>query len=157
MESRFERLKKYQNHLFIGTAVLAWAVVFKWGFASSEWSGFWASSAPLRGNTVAIREKEILSSAERKKRMEKQNSELKSVLDDVKKDLLGNDSATRGDDPARRERRIVIPRDVSRYTQRDACFQMKLEHPERYGDVDCMSPAYDDVDPWWQAPRGQGK
>lgn len=155
-----ERLKKYQNHVFIGAAVLAWAMTFKFGFASSEWTGFWSSSAPLRGSTIPIREREVMSEAERRKRMAKPNSALKDEIDsakaDMKKDLLGDRSTTRGFDPERRGRPSV-PSDVRSYTQRDACFQMKLEHPERYGDVDCMSSAYDDVDPWWQAPKGRAK
>ena len=148
-----ERLRKYQGHAFAGAAVLAWAVAFKWGWGSSEWSGLWASAAPTRGNTVSIHERKVESAEERKKRLMKQNDELKATLSDLKKDVLGDRRATRGDDPFERDLRPVIPGDVAHYTQRDACFQMKLEFPDRFGDVDCMSSEYDDSDPWFRASR----
>ena len=30
---------------------------------------------------------------------------------------------------------------------------MKMEFPERYGSVDCMSDRYDNPDPWWKVGR----
>jgi len=137
----------------MGAAVLAWAAALEQGFGSSEWKGFWTSAAPTRGTTVAIHERRVESAAERKRRLAQQRSELKAVLSDLRKDMLGDHRRTRGDDP---REHTVVPRDVARYTQRDACFEMKLEYPDRFGDVDCMSDEYDDIDPWFSASRRPG-
>jgi hypothetical protein len=150
VEAWLERLRKYWRHLAIGTAVLAWAVAFKWGFASSEWAGFGWSTIETRGGDIAIKEKAVESAAERAKRLAKQDTELKDALRDLKREYLGDSRKTRGNDL---KERAVIPSDVAHWTQRDACFQMKLEYPEKFGDVDCMSPQYDDTDPWFRAPR----
>lgn len=154
MEVWLERLRKYGRHLAIGFAVLAWAVAFKWGFASSEWSGFGWSQQQTRGDTVVIQNKAVETTAEREKRLAKQNSELKDAMSQLKKEYLGDDRKTRGDDLKERK---VLPRDVVHWTQRDACFQMKLEYPERFGEVDCMSEQYDDIDPWFRASRRPGQ
>jgi hypothetical protein len=137
----------------VAAAAIAWAVALHQGFASSEWTGFWSSGSATRGNTVAIGNKRVETEAERKKRLGRQSNELKAALSDVRKGVLGNHQKTRGDDPEAWDRRPEVPSDVSQYTQRDACLQMKLEFPDRFGDVDCMSDDYDDTDPWFRAER----
>lgn len=146
MPSERTQLRRFGTCALGAAAVLAWAIALRPGWSSPEWTGFWSSAAPTRG-------KAIESEAERKQRSTRQNSELKATLSDLRKDLLGDHRRTRGDDPSARARRAVVPRDVARYTQRDACFQMKLEYPDRFGDVNCMSEDYDDTDPWFRADR----
>ncbi|MFT3772071.1 MAG: hypothetical protein QM820_42235 [Minicystis sp.] len=154
MEAWLERLRKYQRHIAVVVVVLAWAVAFRSGFGSSEWSGaWWVSPQQTRGSTVVIKEKAVETTAERRKRLDKQKSELKEALQGLKTDVLGDSRPTRGDTPRERQ---AIPRDVAGYTQRDACLQMKLEYPDKFGDVDCMSDEFDDIDPWFRAPRKPG-
>jgi hypothetical protein len=147
-----ERIRKHRNRAFVGAAVIAWAVALHQAFAASEWTGFW-SAPPTRGNTVAIQNKTVETEAERKKRLGHRNEELRDALSDLRKGVLGNRRSTRGDDPEAWDRRPSVPGDVADYTQRDACLQMKLEYPDRFKDVDCMSEDYDDSDPWFQSNR----
>lgn len=147
------KVRKYGNHAIVGACVLAWAIAFKSGFANSEWQGFWASSQPTRGSSVVIKEKVVETTAERDRRLakqRKQTSELNEKLHDLRKDFLGDGKVTRGDALRFKQQ---IPKDVARFTQRDVCFQMQLEEPERWKDVDCMSDKFDDTEPWFLAPR----
>jgi hypothetical protein len=135
------RRRKIATGTFVGVTVAAWAFAFAFGFAPSEWVGFSASPSITRGKDIKGP----------RKPMEQQTSEIQGALADLKKDMLGRDEKTRGFDP--KGPRAYIPREMRRYTQRDACMQMKLEYPDRFGDVDCMSEKFDDIDPWWQAPK----
>jgi hypothetical protein len=135
------RRRKLATYAFVGVTVAAWGIAFSSAFAPSEWVGFSASPSRTRGKDVSGAKKPI----------EQQNSEIDGALEGLKKDMLGRDGKTRGFDP--KGPRANIPREMRRYTQRDACMQMKLEYPDRFGDVDCMADKFDDIDPWWQAPR----
>jgi hypothetical protein len=135
------RRRKIATYVFLGVTAAAWGFAFVRGFAPSEWVGFSASPSITRGKDVKGA----------KKRAEEQTSEIQGALSDLKKEMLGRDEKTRGYDV--KGPRAYIPREMRRYTQRDACMQMKMEYPDRFGDVDCMSEKFDDIDPWWQAPR----
>lgn len=156
MEKWLERARKYGTYVVVGACVLAWAVVFKSGWGNSEWTGLWSSGEKTRGSSVVIKEKVVETTEERHKRQAKylrgvaQKRELDEKLRELRTEFLGNKSPTRGD-PLRFQQRI--PKDVARYTQRDVCFQMQLEEPERYKDIDCMSDQYDDKEPWFKAPH----
>lgn len=150
----WDRVRKYGNYGAVGAAVLAWGVAFKFGWGNSEWTGFWGQAQETRGNAVVIKEKRVETTAERAARLGKQNSDLDNAIRDLRKDLLGDNRPTAGVAPKFRPR---IPKDIASYTQRDACFQMKLEFPDRFGDVDCMSDKYDDNDPWFKAPTRPGQ
>lgn len=142
--------RKHLNHIIVLGAIIAWAVAFESGWARSESTGFWARRTELRGDAVAIRGEQIETAAQRERRLARQTSELEDELSDLRKDYLGGGKRTEGVDPRFRP---SIPRDVARYTQRDACIQMKMEFPERFGDVDCFSDRYDDAEPWFRVPR----
>ncbi|APR77849.1 Hypothetical protein A7982_03196 [Minicystis rosea] len=149
-----ERCRKHQRSIAIVVVVLAWGIAFRSCFIQG-WSNMFGSAAPpTRGNAVAIKDKDVETTAEQQKRLEKHKSEIRETLSGLKTDLLGDTRKTRGDTP--RESK-TIPRDVARYTQRDACFQMKLEYPDRFGDVDCMEGDYDDTEPWFKADRRAGQ
>jgi hypothetical protein len=156
VETWLERVRKYGTLVVAIACVVGWALVFKSGASSSEWTGFWSSGEKTRGKSVNIREKDVETTAERDKRMARERlgvaekREVADALRDLKTDVLGNKAPTRGR-PLHYQQ--AIPREERRYTQRDICFQMKLEDPERYKDLDCMSEKYDDSEPWWQAPH----
>lgn len=135
------RRRRIAAYVFIGATLASWGVAFGAGFAPSAWVGFTASPSLTRGQDVSGRKKPV----------DPRSSEIDGALADLKKELLGRDEKTRGADP--RGPRARIPREMGRYTQRDACLQMKLEYPDRFGEVDCMSGKFDDSDPWWRAPR----
>lgn len=149
MERSLALARQFGKYVVVVAAILAWVVVFDLGWASSEGSGFWPSRTATRGDVVN-REKRIETAAERERRLARQTSEIGEKIADLRNDYLGDGRKTQGDDPKVKPR---IPRDVARYTERDACLQMKLEHPDRFGDVDCFSGKFDDTDPWFQAPR----
>jgi hypothetical protein len=153
-----ERLRQYQRHLAVGVVVLAWAVAFRWGFAGSDWEGAWWGSAPTtRGDAVVIKEKEVLTEAERQGRLAKQKKELgdtfreiKDVARSGKKQLVGDRRQTRGDDLRKEEE---LDPETATWTQREMCQNMKVQFPDRFRDVDCMSNEYDDTMPWYQVPQ----
>jgi hypothetical protein len=72
---------------------------------------------------------------------------VRDEVGNMKKSILGDRRRTRGDD--------IIPEappvpEGFEFNPREACLQMKLEYPERFGKVDCMSERYDNLDPWWK-------
>jgi hypothetical protein len=132
-------------------AAAAWTVAFGWGWQGEGWQGFRIPAAETRGRHVE-------TPAEQEQREAREESALREALRGARKELLGNRSRTRGDDL--RSRAPITgaqPDEVTGYTQREACMQMKLEHPERFGDVDCMSSAFDDDDPWFKVPMTPGR
>lgn len=153
MEPLPARTKKLINYGIVGSCVLAWAVAFKFGWASSEWTGLWSSGITSWGRNLKTADKIVETTEERDKRLAKQRrqqSEMNEKLKELRRDYLGDNRGVRGDTPVDSPH---IPRDVSKFTQRDVCFQQKLQNPERFGDVDCMDEKYDDSQPWFLAPR----
>ncbi len=149
----WERLKPFVVVGAVGAVVAGWMLVFETGTEDAEWSAEWKPPDTLRGKAVAIKTRDVETTAEREKRLATKHKELRDEVGNVKKSILGDRKVTRGDD--------VLPdapelgADVE-YSPREACMQMKLEYPERYGDVDCMSDKYDSSEVWWKlGPHGE--
>ena len=123
-----------------------WVLAFRTGWDSPEWNEEWHNPSDVRGKTVYIGNKDVETVAEREKRLAK----VKIVNGEVgalKKTVLGDNRKTRGND--------IVPEtpplpEGFDFNPREACLQMKLEFPERYGKVDCMSDRYDSPEPWWK-------
>jgi hypothetical protein len=129
-----------------GAVLLTWALAFRTGWASNDWNDEWQNPSDLRGKTVYIGNKEVETTEERDKRLKKLKL-LNGELGEMKKSVLGDRRSIRGND--------IVPEapDLPEgfdYNPREACLQMKLEYPERYGKLDCMSERYDTPEPWWK-------
>jgi len=130
---------------------LTWVFAFRTGWASSEdWNDEWNNPSATRGKGVYIGDKLVETPVEREQRLAKERA-LRGELGAVKRSVLGESKKTRGWD--------IVPESPPPppgfdFNARDACLQMKMEYPERYGNVDCMSDRYDTLDPWWQSGRG---
>jgi hypothetical protein len=149
----WERLKPFVVLGATGVGALVWVLAFETSSNSSDWGSEWSPQGDLRGKSVAIKVRDVETTAEREKRQALKNRELRDDIGSVKKSLLGDKHHTRGDDiqPENPE----LPPGFE-YNPRDACLQMKLEYPERYGEVDCMSDKYDSPEVWWKVgPHGQ--
>ena len=138
----------------VGAAGFTWADTLKGSWASNEWTGLWSSAPELRGTTVKIAVQEIETTAEREKREAQLKTGLVDDLHQMKRDVLGDNRKLRGSAISPGPR--VLPPGFADFTQRDACFQQKLEYPERFKDADCMSDRYDSTEPWFQAPSQPG-
>jgi hypothetical protein len=134
----------------VGAAAWTWADTLKRSWASNEWTGLWGSSTELRGTTVKIDPHDIETNAEREKREKQMNTGLVDDLRGVKRGVLGDKRMLRGKDI--NGEAVVLPPGHADYTQREACMQQKMEFPERFKDLDCMSDKYDDTEPWMKAP-----
>ena len=136
-------------------AALTWFFAFRTGWASSdEWNQEWNNPSDTRGKGVYIGNKIVETPVEREERLAKERS-LRSELGAVKRSVIGDSKqkTIRGNDivPER-----PPPPPGFDFNPRDACIQMKMEYPERYGKVDCMSDKYDSVDNWWEVgPHGR--
>jgi hypothetical protein len=128
---------------------LIWVVAFKASSTNTAWDSEWSAPSDTRGKSVGVWNRDVETQAERDKRLatSREAADLKDDLRDVKKSLLGNASKTRGN--AVTMEKPELPRDLE-FNAREACMQMKLEFPERYANVDCMSERYDSADPWWE-------
>lgn len=139
-----ERLRRYVRPAGLGVALLVWVAAFAWGFRSSPWVGFQAAEQPTKGRAVE-------SESERKKRMEKLKAlDIRDVADPlrtVKKDMLGDRSKLRGREVggAPRVRQPWVSR-------RRACLDLKLAYPDKFGELDCMAPKYDEDEDWPDDP-----
>jgi hypothetical protein len=132
--------------VLVGAAGM-WVFVFRSDWSNADWDN--ASNAPtaVRGKTVYIGNKEVETATEKEKRLATQNKALREEVGTMKKSILGDHKKTRGED--------IIPENAPLpegfdFNPREACLQMKMEFPERYGNVDCMSDRYDNPDPWWK-------
>lgn len=148
----WERLKPVAVVGAVVAAGLTWALAFNNGWSSSDWNQEWHNPSDVRGKSVYIGNKEVETTDEREKRLAKSKL-LREEAGTVKKSILGDRRRTRGDD--------IIPENPPLpegfdYNPREACQQMKMEFPERYGNVDCMSDRFDNPDPWYHGRvRGQ--
>lgn len=145
----WERVKPLAALGMVGAAALVWAFAFRSGWAGGDGvSGWGEGPAETRGKAVVIGNTDVETTDEREKRLD--SSKSKSVRDqvgNVKNSLLGDHRKTRGED--------IIPETAGppedfEYSPREACMQMKLQYPERFGKVDCMSDRYETSDPWWK-------
>jgi len=146
----WERLKPVAGVGVVVAAALTWVLAFRTGSASSdEWNQEWNLSAETRGKGVYLGNKEVETPVEREKRLAKARI-LNGELGAMKKTVLGDKEKVRGNDivPAR-----PPPPPGYNFNPREACIQMKMEYPDRYQKVDCMSEEYDGVDPWWETDR----
>lgn len=137
--------------------VVVWARAFREGSTESAWgSSLWASAPDTRGGTISLTPKDVETTEERERRMllDKKMKELKPDVSDLKRGLVGDGRKTRGDDVRGDQREVPAGFDVS---PREACMQMKLEYPEKFGKVDCMSPKYDNPDPWYKTSGLPGR
>ncbi len=125
-----------------GAAMVAWALAFRTGAESPEWNDEWTPSAALHG-TIAIQSHRVETAAEREERLASETKEIHEDLGEVKRAILGDKRPMLGNaiGPVGPE----IAPDFE-FSPREACLQMKLAYPERYGDVDCMSSQYDGSD-----------
>jgi hypothetical protein len=142
----WERLKPVAVAGVVVATVLTWVFAFRTGSASSaEWNQEWNGG----GKGVYIGNKEVETPVEREKRLAKDRI-LNGELGAMKKSVLGDKDKVRGNDiiPER-----PPPPPGFNFNPREACLQMKMEYPERYGNVDCMSDDYNGVDPWWETSR----
>jgi hypothetical protein len=144
----WQRVKPLAALGALGAAGLFWVLAFQSGWASGEWStGF--GDVDTRGKTIHIGSKDVETREERDKRLETviKTKGLRDEVSDVKKSILGDRHRTLGDDIHAEHG----PRPEGfEYNPREACLQMKMEYPERFGKVDCMSDRYDSKDPWWE-------
>lgn len=147
----------------MGVAGWTWVDTLKWSWASKEWTGLWSSAPELRGTTVKIAERDIemvrnIETPEERERREKREMQLTTGLVDelrgVKRDVVGDKHKLRGKDVTAPEQ--LLPPGYEDFTQRDVCMQQKLEFPERFKDIDCMSDRYDNEEPWFRAPTQPG-
>jgi len=136
-----------------GAAALAWVLAFRSGWANGEWSSGGEGLSETRGKTVYIGNKDVETNDEKEKRLDSKTKGVREEVGNVKKSLLGDRRRTLGED--------IVPEvppvpEGFEFNPREACLQMKMEYPERFGKVDCMSDRYDNPDPWWKVgPRGQ--
>jgi hypothetical protein len=147
----WERVKPLVGVGVLVAAALTWVFAFRTGWASGDWSdNEWKLPSDTRGKTVYIGNKDVETTLEKEKRKAIKNKDLREEVGNMKKSLLGDHRKTRGDD--------IVPESPPvpegfEYNPREACLQMKMEFPERYGGVDCMSDRYDNPDPWWKVGR----
>lgn len=130
----------------VAGAGLTWALAFSTAWSSSEWNEEWHGPSELRGKGVYIANREVETTEEREKRLKKIKI-VNGEVGELKKTVLGDQRAIRGND--------ILPDTPDRpegfdFNPREACLQMKMEFPERYGNVDCMSDRYDSRLPWWK-------
>jgi hypothetical protein len=128
-------------------AAATWVLVFRSGWSSTDWDNEWNVPSATRGKTVYIGSKDVETTADREKRLAIKAKELREDVGSVKKSILGDRRQIRGDD--------IIPEtpDLPEgfdFNPREACLQMKMQFPDRYEKVDCMSDRYDSSDPWWK-------
>lgn len=146
----WERLKPLIGVAVAGVAALTWVLVFRTGWSSSnDWNQEWNNPTDTRGKSVYIANREVETTAEREKRLTKLKL-LNGEIGAAKKSVLGDRRTIRGND--------IIPEQAPvpegfEYNPREACLQMKMEYPERYGKVDCMSDRYDSGGNWWEVGR----
>lgn len=153
MHPALERLRPYAGAIAVAAAIATWALVFREGASDKQWNDneVLGSSIQTRGKEVALRNSEVETTAEREKRLTKRFKSLRDMKNDLKKEVMGEGKATRGDrvmeDPGE-----AIP-DHFKVPPREACLQLKLEYPDRFGKLDCMAEKYDSPDPWWNTPQ----
>jgi len=148
-----ERLKPLAALGLLGAAALTWVFAFRSGWSNADWNQQWSAPAETRGRTIYIGSKDVETTLEKEKRLAVQAKDLREQVREMRKSVLGDRRKTRGDDV--RGEGPEVPEGFD-YNPRDACLQMQLEYPERFGKVDCMSDRYDSPDPWWKAsPMGQ--
>ncbi len=132
---------------FLAVGAATWVLVFRSGWSNADWENDWSVPGATRGKSINIAGREIETPVEREKRLALQAKGLRDDVGTVKKSFLGDRHHTRGDD--------IVPEtpplpEGFDFNPREACLQMKVEFPERYGNVDCMSDRYDNTDPWWK-------
>lgn len=144
----WERVKPLAVLGIVGAAVLCWVLAFQSGWASGEWSTG-VADVDGRGKTVHIGSRDVETTEEKEKRLQEliKTKGLRDDVNSVKKSLLGDGHRTRGDDIV--PERPPLPEGY-RFNAREACLQMKMEYPDRFENVDCMSDRYDGADPWWE-------
>jgi hypothetical protein len=146
----WDRLKPVAGVGVVIAAALTWVFAFRTGVTSSnDWNQEWNIPSDTRGKGVYIGNREVETPIEREKRLAKMRL-LNGELGAMKKNVLGDKDKVRGNEivPER-----PPPPPGFNFNPREACIQMKMEYPERYGNVDCMSDQYDGVDPWWETSR----
>jgi hypothetical protein len=145
----WKRVKPLVGAGVVVAAALTWVLAFRTGWADSDWKDEWQTPSEIRGKSVVIGNRNVETVIEKEKRLAKDRT-LQQGAGALKRSFLGDQRKTRGDD--------IVPEGPELpegfdYNSREACQQMKLEFPERYGQVDCMSDAYNSSEPWWKAPR----
>jgi hypothetical protein len=147
----FERVKPLLVPGGAALVALIWAIAFATGSTNSAWDSEWSAPAAMRGKNVVVWDRNVEgiveSQAEREKRLRNNTAEVKEHIGDMKKKLLGDRTKMRGD--AIKPEKEALPSELE-FNPREACIQMKLQFPERYTDMDCMSERYDSTDPWWE-------
>jgi hypothetical protein len=151
---RWERKKSLLVVGAAAAAIAAWALAFQTGAESPEWNAEWRLPSASRGKTISINSRDVETDAERAKRLAPiGDKEVREDLGAVKRSILGDKRPMRGNDIEPEEQELTP--DVE-YNPREACLQMKLEYPERYGNVDCMSDKYNSNEVWWKVgPHGE--
>ena len=78
------------------------------------------------------------------------NKEVDQKLDELRAKVLGKNEETRGKKVYAPQ--IRPPKSAFDYTPREVCLQMKINHPDRYKDVDCASDKFSSPDGWIWTP-----
>jgi hypothetical protein len=152
VRATLDRLKLLAGGVVVIGTASAWLLVFQSGWRGGDWTGFWSDSEQTRGDAVSIAGRRVETPVEREKRLGITGDHVNDTIYEAKKEVLGDRSRTQGDEVRRERGRIP---EMYRYTEREACMEMKMEFPDRYKDVDCMSADMSD-DPWLGGPpRGE--
>lgn len=93
-------------------------------------------------------EEQQLSESERART--KDDKAMERKLEDLRSGVLGKDDKTRGSDIHAPQTRP--PKSAYDYTPREVCWQMKINYPDRYKDIDCADSKYDGTQGWIWTP-----
>ena len=139
--------KRYRvGAIAVAAAVGLWGVALRAGWANDAWTADWSPAAETRGKPVYLQSKLVETAQEKEKRLAEQRLGLREEAGKLKRSLLGDRRRMLGED--------IVPEAPPlpagfEYSPREACLQVKLEYPERFGKVDCMSDQFNNPDPWW--------
>jgi hypothetical protein len=132
---------------------LAWGLAIRVALSSGDGGSWSRAPAETEGRSVNTAGRVVETPAERERRLASSPSPIREELGKARRSLLGDRRRTRGDEI--RPPAPLVPRGFD-YSVREACERLKLEEPDRFDDVDCMSERYDDPDPWWTVgPQGR--
>lgn len=149
------RLKPLAGIGAVGVMILAWLFAFDSGADDDAWSGHDLKLSQTRGRQVGGMARKVETSEEKEARLKPiiEKTGIQADLTDLKKKVLGNDDRTRGNDV--RGQHGELPPELRDYTPREACEQMRLEYPDRFGSLDCSAERFDNGDNWLQAERSK--
>jgi hypothetical protein len=130
-------------------AALTWVLAFRTGWADGDWNQEWHAPSDTRGKSVYIGNKDVETAIEKEKRLAKDKT-IRQEAGSMKRSLLGDRRKLLGED--------IVPETPDlpegfEFNPREACMQMKMEFPERYGKVDCSNDKFNGDDPWWKRPQ----